>query len=303
MIRLPQRPIRSFATSVCAVNKASKRAPIPKAPKKTNRLPPSELAAAAERAEKLRESALKQAVAEREFLATKAQRKAVIDREASSARVAAQRAEADRLEEVVTEPVVYEPAAVVEEAPGPGAEYGKSETIYTGQPSFSVPLVLTAALVFAVFAMNGADMARVGYADWDEEKQEYELAPTWKRYLFAAGFGGVGIGVTIWAVLIPARFVLFPACAGADDSRIVTKMSIRRPTSARPTQLFPQHSLVTIHTPLSKLPFLRAREVPISNISLLGPLSTSRRSYHPRNQQVPPKPPGVNSHIPLAEHG
>jgi hypothetical protein len=48
-------------------------------------------------------------------------------------------------------------------------------------------------------------MARVGYADWDEELQEYRLAPKWKRYTFAAGFGLVGGAVIWWGALAPGR--------------------------------------------------------------------------------------------------
>lgn len=47
-------------------------------------------------------------------------------------------------------------------------EFSPEETIYTAHAPFSVPLVLTAVFVFAVFSLTGADNARVGLASWNE---------------------------------------------------------------------------------------------------------------------------------------
>lgn len=83
--------------------------------------------------------------------------------------------------------------------------YEPAETIYTANPSFSAPLVLTATFVAAVFALNGADMARTMWSETDK-KGETTLAPAWKRYLIASGFATVALGITVWGCTAPARY-------------------------------------------------------------------------------------------------
>ena len=104
--------------------------------------------------------------------------------------------------------------------------------------------------------------------------EEYELAPTWKRYTFAAGFAGVGFGVIYYGAVAPGR--------------IVTKLTIRRPLAS--TALFPRDALVTIHSPITKLPGLSPRTVPLGKINLLGPISDRPQSYHPKDYAEPARP-------------
>lgn len=77
--------------------------------------------------------------------------------------------------------------------------------MYTANPPFNVPLVLSVCFVMSVFALTGADAARVGLADWNSETEEYELAPAWKRYVFAGGFLGVAGGLVWWGSVAPGR--------------------------------------------------------------------------------------------------
>lgn len=151
--------------------------------------------------------------------------------------------------------------------------YSEPETIYTSPPPYNVSLVLAATFVAAVFCLNAADMARVGYSSQDKETGEYQLAPAWQRYLFATGFGVVGCGAVTWGVLAPAR--------------VVTKIAVRRPAGLARSIKYSPETLVQIYTPLSKLPFNTPRQVPLSSILLLGPLSLSQKSYHPRDVKVP----------------
>lgn len=46
--------------------------------------------------------------------------------------------------------------------------YGEEETVYTANPPFNVPLVLSVCFVMSVFAITGADAARVGLADYNK---------------------------------------------------------------------------------------------------------------------------------------
>lgn len=59
----------------------------------------------------------------------------------------------------------------------------------------------------SVFAITGADAARVGLADYNKETEEYELAPAWKRYTFAGGFIGIAGGLIWWGSVAPGRYV------------------------------------------------------------------------------------------------
>lgn len=173
------------------------------------------------------------------------------------------------------------------------ADFGEEETIYTAQAPFNTPLVLTACFVFSVFALTGADSARVGLADYNEcvflsdslqdvltlfsldrKTEEYELAPAWKRYTFASGFLIVAVGIVSWGALAPAR--------------IVTKLTLRRPLTPTIRAQFPSESIVAIHTPITSLPFLSPRAVPLSTIHLLGPLSTHPQPYHPTSPLTKP---------------
>lgn len=66
------------------------------------------------------------------------------------------------------------------------------------------------------------------------------------------------------------------------------KITLRRTAnSAGSPVLFPQDSLATLYNPLSpisqKLLRQRPRSVPLSKIHLLGQLSDSPKSYHPRS--------------------
>ncbi|GAA5924383.1 hypothetical protein JCM1841_001684 [Sporobolomyces salmonicolor] len=142
------------------------------------------------------------------------------------------------------------------------------EVIYTAEPPYPVALLITATTVSALFMFLTADLARVGVQDYDEETQEYRIAPKWIRYSLATGAAAVGVGVLSWGVLSPAR--------------LVTKMTLRRtPASANSPFPFPRDSVVTIYHPLSKFPGVKARTVPLSKIRLLGPLSDSPKPYHP----------------------
>ncbi|KAL8278506.1 hypothetical protein RQP46_009196 [Phenoliferia psychrophenolica] len=86
---------------------------------------------------------------------------------------------------------------------------------------------------------------------------------------------------------------------GADTARtgwtkydeVITKMTIRRPLSTPSPSRFPPTALVTLHTPVSKLPLYPRRTVPLSSINLLGPLSTSPKPWHPKSYIPPAKPP------------
>ncbi|GAA5916793.1 hypothetical protein JCM5296_007392 [Sporobolomyces johnsonii] len=158
------------------------------------------------------------------------------------------------------------------------------EVIYTAQPPYPVALLLTASFVIAMFSFVAADLARVGIQVYDEETQEYRIAPKWKRYTLATGAAAVGVGAVTWGVLSPAR--------------LVTKMTLRRtPASATSPFPFPRDSLVTLHNPLTKIPGVKPRTVPLSKIRLLGPLSDSPKSYHPASMTVQSKERGTFSSI------
>ncbi|GAA6061394.1 hypothetical protein JCM10212_000654 [Sporobolomyces blumeae] len=140
------------------------------------------------------------------------------------------------------------------------------EVFYTAQPPYNVPLIMSAAFVVGVFCFVTADLARVGIADTGE----YEVAPKWKRYTLAIGAAGVGTAAVAWGTLAP--------------SRLVTKMTIRRNGPVNPSHLFPRDSVVSIYSPLTRLSGKlgqKPRQVPLSRIQLLGPLSNSPKPYHP----------------------
>ncbi|KAI5474307.1 hypothetical protein MNV49_003646 [Pseudohyphozyma bogoriensis] len=133
--------------------------------------------------------------------------------------------------------------------------YGPEEVIYTATAPFNPAALMTAAFVMSVFAFNAADIALNG-TEYNEDTGEDELAPKWKRWSFATGFAAAGTGIVIWGALVPAR-----------------------PLNV--TSGFPQDALVGINTPVTRLPGLSARHVPVSSISLLGPLTLRRQAYHP----------------------
>lgn len=64
-------------------------------------------------------------------------------------------------------------------------------------------------------------------------------------------------------------------------------MSLARPLGAPPGVRYPKDALVTIHTPITRLPGLSPRTVEFGKIQLLGPLAQRPRSYHPRDQPTP----------------
>ncbi|SCZ97784.1 BZ3500_MvSof-1268-A1-R1_Chr7-3g09585 [Microbotryum saponariae] len=208
----------------------------------------------------------------------------------------------------------------------------EEETIYTSPPPFNVPLLMSACFAFSVFSLSAADIARTGYASYDEDKEAYELASPWKRYTFAGGFVCVSVGLVLWGTLAPGR--------------VITKLTIRRgPTATKPMSSiplatrYPPTSLVSIHTPLTRLPIVggRPRQVELHRLVLLGPLAQGPKSWHPahhspietaekkRNNPVsrglanlselliaPSKPTspsdrwknkGTLSHVPLLVHG
>lgn len=127
------------------------------------------------------------------------------------------------------------------------------------------------------------------------ETEEYELAPRWKRYTFASGFAAVSCAVIAFGAIAPGRSVRIPeplTLAPVADClpllrRIVTKMTLRRPLTAPTHPRFPPSALVTIHTPITRLPGLSPRIVELSKIQLLGPLASRPRPYHPRDQPTP----------------
>ncbi|GAA5974630.1 hypothetical protein JCM5350_001226 [Sporobolomyces pararoseus] len=143
----------------------------------------------------------------------------------------------------------------------------QEEVIYTAQPPYNVALIMAASLVVGVFCFVTADLARVGIA----ETGEYEVAPKWKRYTLAIGAAGVGTAAVAWGTLAP--------------SRLVTKMTLHRsPASLNSPFPFPLDSTVSVHSPLTRLAAKlgqKPREVPLSRIRLLGPLSDSPKPYHP----------------------
>ena len=166
--------------------------------------------------------------------------------------------------------------------------HGPEETIYTANPPFNVPLVMTACFVLAVFSLSGADMARQGLAQYNEDTGEYdELAPKWKRYTFAGGFAGASMAIIAFGAIAPGR--------------IVTRMTLRRPVAGAAQGqggVFPRDALVTIHTPITRLPGLSPRTVELSKIQLLGPLASRPRPYHPRDMPAPDR--GAKPAGPLA---
>ncbi|KAM0788903.1 hypothetical protein ACM66B_002985 [Microbotryomycetes sp. NB124-2] len=151
----------------------------------------------------------------------------------------------------------------------------EEETIYTANAPYNVPLLLSAAFVFAVLSLSAADMARVGYSSYNQEKEEYEVAPKWKRYTIATGFGLVSIGIVSWGALAPAR--------------LVTQITIKRPVATPANVAFPRDAILTMHSPMTKMPGLRPRRVKLSSIQLLGPLADGPRPYHPKS--LPAAPP------------
>ncbi|KAK4055578.1 hypothetical protein OIV83_000124 [Microbotryomycetes sp. JL201] len=151
----------------------------------------------------------------------------------------------------------------------------EEELIYTANAPYNVPLLLSAAFVFAVLSLSAADMARVGYSSYNEEKGEYEIAPKWKRYSIATGFGLVSVGIVSWGALAPAR--------------LVTQITMKRPASVPATVAFPRDAVLTLHSPVTKLPGLGPRRVKLSQIQLLGPLADGPRSYHPKSLPSTPQ--------------
>ncbi|KAK4057903.1 hypothetical protein OIO90_001122 [Microbotryomycetes sp. JL221] len=157
------------------------------------------------------------------------------------------------------------------------ASQEEAETIYTANAPYNVPLLMSAAFVFAVLSLSAADMARIGYSSYNEDKGEYEIAPKWKRYSIATGFGLVSVGIVSWGALAPAR--------------LVTQMTMLRPasTTASTNAVFPRDATLVLHSPMTKLPGLKPRRVKLSDIQLLGPLADGPRPYHPKT--LPPSKP------------
>ncbi|GAA5893218.1 uncharacterized protein JCM6883_007601 [Sporobolomyces salmoneus] len=145
------------------------------------------------------------------------------------------------------------------------------EVIYTTTPPYNVPLIMSAAFVVGVFCFVTADLARVGIAVYNEETGEHEVAPKWKRYTLAIGAAGVGTAAVAWGTLAP--------------SRLVTKMTLHRTPASRNSSLpFPPDSIVSIHSPLTRLASKfgqKPRQVELRKIQLLGPLSEGPKPYHP----------------------
>lgn len=209
----------------------------------------------------------------------------VVDRESKDEIAKRWKEESDAAPEVVNPPP--EPVSSIRDAqpaiPTPSerlksrathlASFEEPETIYTASPPKNTALLLTATFVLSVFCLNSADLARVGWTSWDEETDTYQLAPKAQRYVFAGGFATVGIAILTWGALWPAR--------------IVTKISIRRPIGS--TTLFPKGSLVEIHTPITRLPLLSPRLVPLEKLHLLGPLSRTAKAWHPKLYDPPAK--------------
>ena len=89
----------------------------------------------------------------------------------------------------------------------------------------------------------------------------------------------------------PPGFRVVPVAAAhlpVLSRRNVVKITLRRTAdSAGSPVLFPQDSLATLYNPLSpisqKLLRQRPRSIPLSKIHLLGQLSDSPKSYHPRS--------------------
>ncbi|GAA5955549.1 hypothetical protein JCM8115_006786 [Rhodotorula mucilaginosa] len=152
--------------------------------------------------------------------------------------------------------------------------YGPEEVIYTSTPTYNPAVMLSLCLVMSIFSFSIADFARVGVELYDEETGELKNAPAWKRYLLAGSAATIGTGLVVAGVWAPTRNVV--------------KITLRRTAnSAGSPVLFPQDSLATLYNPLSpisqKLLRQRPRSVPLSKIHLLGQLSDSPKSYHPRS--------------------
>ncbi|GAA5858687.1 hypothetical protein JCM5353_004929 [Sporobolomyces roseus] len=154
----------------------------------------------------------------------------------------------------------------------------KEEVIYTAQPPYNVALIMSAAFVVGVFCFVTADLARIGIA----ETGEYEVAPKWKRYTLAFGAAGVGTAAVAWGTLAP--------------SRLVTKMVLHRSSTSLHSSLpFPPDSTISIYSPLTRISSKlgqKPRQVPLSKIRLLGPLSDSPKPYHPLIREQGQKKPG-----------
>ncbi|GAA5986679.1 hypothetical protein JCM10908_003854 [Rhodotorula pacifica] len=133
------------------------------------------------------------------------------------------------------------------------SNYGPEEVIYTSTPTYNPAVMLSLCLVMSIFSFSIADFARVGVELYDEETGEFKNAPAWKRN--------------------------------------VVKITLRRTAdSLRSPVTFPQDSLATLYNPLTpisqKLLRQQPRSVPLSKIHLLGQLSDSAKSYHPRTPRA-----------------
>ncbi|GAA5855689.1 hypothetical protein JCM8547_001645 [Rhodosporidiobolus lusitaniae] len=152
--------------------------------------------------------------------------------------------------------------------------YGPEETIYTAKEPFNTPLMLTVAGTIGVFCFAIADFARVGIERYDEITGEYTQVSKTKRYLAATAAGGLGVGIVVAASLAPTR--------------IITRMTLRRPLTSTSPYPFPPDALVSLYNPLtplmSKIARVKPRTVPLSKMRLLGPLSDPK-PYHPRFQE------------------
>ncbi|GAA5869832.1 hypothetical protein JCM3774_000508 [Rhodotorula dairenensis] len=134
--------------------------------------------------------------------------------------------------------------------------------------------MLSLCLVMSIFSFSIADFARVGVELYDEETGEFKNAPAWKRYLLAGSAATIGTGLVVAGVWAPTRNVV--------------KITLRRTADSVHSPVpFPQDSIATLYNPLSPIAqkFLRQkpRSVPLSKIHLLGQLSDSPKSYHPRS--------------------
>lgn len=81
-------------------------------------------------------------------------------------------------------------------------------------------------------------------------------------------------------------------------NRLVTKMVLHRSSASLHSSLpFPPDSTISIYSPLTRLSSKlgqKPRQVPLSKIRLLGPLSDSPKPYHPLIREQSGKKPGVS---------
>lgn len=150
--------------------------------------------------------------------------------------------------------------------------FGPEEVVYTAAPTYNPALMLSLCLVMSVFSFSIADFARVGVEQYDEETGEYTNAPAWKRYLLAGGAATIGTSLVVAGVWAPTRNVV--------------KITLREKAGSMRSTPFPQDSLLTLYNPLTpiaqKVLRQKPRSAPVSKIHLLGQLSETPKSYHPR---------------------